>query len=147
MTLRLCPVSFRQAADFVSEHHRHHRPPVSWKFGVGVEEDGRLAGVAMAGRPVARGLDDGRTLEVTRLCTDGTRNACSMLYSAIRRAAKALGYTRLVTYILETESGTSLMAAGWHRVCLTAGGSWSCPSRPREDKAPTCRKVRWEADL
>ena len=75
------------------------------------------------------------------------RKARYYLDRLVAEQEKALGYTRLVTYILETESGTSLMASGWHRVCLTAGGSWSCPSRPREDKAPTCRKVRWEADL
>jgi len=92
-------------------------------------------------------LDDGYTAEVTRLTTDGTRNVCSLLYGAARRAARALGYRRLITYTLATESGTSLVASGWKATATSSGGSWSVPSRPRVDKHPTVAKVRWEASL
>jgi hypothetical protein len=101
----------------------------------------------MAGRPVARRLDDGLTLEVTRLCTDGTANACSILYAACRRVAKAMGYKRIITYVLKDESGTSLKASGWVMTQQCDGGSWSVPSRPRRDKHPTTPKTRWESDL
>ena len=146
MSLILVPVAYKQACDFIRLHHRHHLPPQGWKFGIGVERDNQLVGVVTVGRPVARHFDDGKTLEVTRCCTDGTKNAASMLYGAVWRASKALGYTRLVTYTLESEEGTSLVAAGWLQVYKTSGGSWSCPSRPREDKAPTCRKILWKAN-
>lgn len=101
-------------------------------------------GVAVVGRPVARMLQDGFTAEVTRLCTDGTRNACSMLYSACWRAAKALGYRKMITYILNTEPGTSLKAAGWKVIGERGGGSWSVPSRPRVDNHPLQRKLLFE---
>jgi len=145
--MRLIPITLAQAQTFVKEHHRHHGTVTGWKWGVGVEHEDVLVGVAIAGRPVARGLDDGFTLEVTRCCTDGTPHACSMLYGAVRRAAKALGYTRLITYTLEDEPGTSLKAAGWVQTATVQGRSWSCPSRPRTDKHPTVDKVRWEAPL
>jgi hypothetical protein len=90
-------------------------------------------------------LDDGRTIEVLRLCTDGTPNACSMLYAAARRAALAMGYGRIVTYILETESGTSLKAAGWRKAATTKGGEWTCPSRPRKKAERPEHKTRYEA--
>lgn len=122
MSLELCPVSFAEAKAFVLAKHRHHKPPVGWKFGVGVAKEGELVGVAMAGRPVARKLDDGFTLEVNRTCTTGEKNANSMLYGAIRRAAKALGYRELVTYTLLSESGASLKAAGWKRTETRLGG-------------------------
>ena len=97
--LSLVPVSLREANEFVCQHHRHHKPTVGHKFSIGVREDGRLAGVAICGRPVSRFLDDGYTLEVNRLCTDGVRNACSMLYGAAVRAARAMGYKKVITYI------------------------------------------------
>jgi hypothetical protein len=96
------------------------------------------------GRPVARHLDDGWTVEVNRVATDGTRNACSMLYAASWRAARAMGYRRMVTYTLDTEPGTSLRAAGWKIVGEVTARSWSCPSRPRVDKSPHQGKLRWE---
>ncbi len=121
---------------------------MGWKFGVALEADGRIVGVAMAGRPVARGLDDGRTLEVTRLCLDqAPKNAASTLYGAIRRAGKALGYTKLVTYTLAEESGHSVMASGFVRQYVVRGRSWTTPTRPREDKHPTVDKVMWATDL
>jgi hypothetical protein len=105
---------------------------------------GRVVSLGFA-KAVARRLDDGATLEVTRCCTDGTRNAASMLYGAAQRAAFALGYQRLVTYTLTTEPGTSLRAAGWKVIGQTPGRSWSCPSRPREDKHTLHPRLRWEA--
>ena len=110
-----------------------------------VERAGEIVGVAIVGRPVARGLQDGRTAEVTRVCVlDGARNACSMLYGAAWRAARALGYLRLVTYTLPEESGASLRGAGWRLLGQAGGGSWSRPTRPREDKHPMQVKLRWE---
>lgn len=115
MTLALRPITLAEARAFVGQHHRHNDPPVTWRFGVGVECDGELVGVAMAGLPKSRMLmqSDPYLLEVNRTCTDGTPNANSMLYGAIARAAKALGYRRLITYTLESETGASLRAAGW----------------------------------
>jgi hypothetical protein len=120
------PVTLRKACAFVLAHHRHNAPPRGHKFSIGIEHDGELVGVAVAGRPVARAFDDGFTLEVNRTCTDGTRNANSMLYGAIWRAAKAMGYVKLITYTQADECGASLKAAGWRRVKeLPARGSWA----------------------
>ena len=143
--LRLVPITWAEAVEFITRHHRHHRPPRGWKFGVAVADDDAIRGVITVGRPVARHLDDGVTLEVNRCCTDGAKNAASMLYGAAWRAAKALGYQRLVTYTLDTEPGTSLRAAGWRLVGRTSGGSWDTPSRPRVQVAPTQPKLFWEA--
>ena len=101
--------------------------------------------MAVVGRPVSRALDDGLSLEVSRVATDGVRNGCSILYGACRRAAFAMGYRRLVTYILCTESGTSLRAAGWTYAGETRGKPWNTPRRPRVDKLPIQNKHRWEA--
>ncbi len=109
------------------------------------EHAGAVVGVAVVGRPVARALQDGATAEVIRLATDGMRNACSMLYGACWRAARALGYRRLITYTLATEPGVSLRAAGWTLIGEAGGGIWSRPSRPRDDAHPTQGKLRWEA--
>jgi hypothetical protein len=141
------PVTFKEVRTFIRRHHRHHPPPVGHKFSLAVADRGRIVGVLTAGRPVARLLDDGRTLEVTRCCTDGTKNACSMLYGAARRVAKAMGYRRLLTYTLLTEPGTSLKASGWTMTGETRGQSWSRPSRRREDAHPTVVKRRWECRL
>jgi hypothetical protein len=115
------------------------------KFALAAEDEAGIKGVVTVGRPVSRYLDDGSTAEVTRLCTLGGRNVCSFLYSAARRAALAMGYTRVITYILVSESGASLKASGWRFVRTTKGGSWSRPSRPREDKHPVEAKQLWEA--
>lgn len=143
--MKVRPISFADACAFVDAHHRHHRRPQGHKFSLCVRDGDKVLGVAIVGRPVARRLDDGLTLEVTRLCTDGTPNAASKLYGAARRVAGAMGYERVVTYTLDSEPGTSLFAAGWERQGGAGGGSWSVPSRPRTDKAPTCPKVRWAA--
>jgi len=145
-TLTLVPIDLASAQAFVAQHHRHHGKVCGHKFSLAVaDETGEVRGVCIVGRPVARGLQDGWTLEVTRCCTDGIHNGCSMLYGAAWRAARALGYKRLVTYILATETGVSLQAAGWKCIGECGGGSWSCKSRPRVDKHPTLLKLRWEA--
>jgi len=143
--LELQPISYREACDFIRAHHRHHPPPQGWKFGVAVSDGERVVGVLTVGRPVSRHQDDGYTAEVTRVCTTGEKNACSMLYASAWRAARALGYRRLISYTLAEESGTSLRAAGWRCVGQTKGGSWSSPGRPRVDAAPTSQKTLWEA--
>lgn len=145
MTLELQPIDFKEASAFIRKHHRHHLPTVSWKFGVAVNDGTAVTGVLVAGRPVSRHLDDGWTLEVTRCCTDGTKHCASMLYAAAWRAAKALGYRRMITYTLADEPGTSLLAAGWKSLYATAGGSWSRASRPRVDTHPLGQKTLWEA--
>lgn len=145
MRLTAGPITYREACKFISEVHRHHRPPQGWKFGIGAYRGEQLVGVVCVGRPVSRHLDDGKTAEVTRLCTDGSKNVCSFLYQRARRAAFEMGFKKVITYILESESGTSLKASGWKFVKLAGGGSWSRPSRAREDKAPMERKQLWEA--
>jgi hypothetical protein len=144
--LTVTPINFSEANAFVAQHHRHHKPMPGCKFCIAVSDaDGKVRGVAMIGRPVARGNDNGWTLEVNRVATDGARNACSMLYGAAWRAAKALGYRRLITYTLPEEGGASLRAAGYKLIGERGGGSWSCPSRPRVDTAPLQAKLMWEA--
>lgn len=142
MALELRPITRDQAHAYIRENHRHHGAPIGelWRHAVH-DEAGRLVGVATVGRPVARALDDGLTCEVTRLCTDGARNACSMLYAAARRAAEAKGFRRGLTYILASESGASLRAAGWAELWTVSGRSWDTPSRPRTDKHPTVDKI------
>jgi hypothetical protein len=142
--MNLKPISFIAAKDFIARYHRHHRPPQGMKFCIGLEDESGLIGIAVVGRPVSRFLDDGYTAEVTRLCVlDGHKNACSMLYSACWRSASAMGFTKIITYILSSETGISLKAAGWSCEGEAGGGSWSVPSRPREDNHPIEKKVRW----
>jgi hypothetical protein len=143
--LEVQPISFREACVFIRKHHRHHKPPTGWMFGCAVNDGEKVVGVATVGRPVARMLDDGWTLEVNRLCTDGTPHVASKLYAACWRAAKALGFKRLITYILASEPGTSLLAAGWREVGTAGGGSWSREGRKRIDTHPTEQKRLWEA--
>jgi hypothetical protein len=127
--LVIVPATFRQACAFVARHHRHHDPPRGCRFCLGVATEDALVGVAMVGRPVSRHYDDGFTLEVNRTCTDGTDNANSALYAAAWRAAKALGYRRLITYTQEGEAGVSLRAAGWRVIAeRPARDSWAASS-------------------
>lgn len=142
--LALAPIAFDDAAAFVRSHHRHHTPPQGHKFSLAAMSGAQLVGVVIVGRPVARRRDDGMTLEVTRLCTTGHKNACSFLYGAAARAAFALGYRRIGTYILKREPGTSLAAAGWKMIAETPGKSWSVPSRARADKHPIEPKLLFE---
>lgn len=145
--LKLVPVTLAAANAFVSTHHRHHRPVTGHKFSLGCEQDGRLVGVAIVGRPVSRYLDNGVTLEVNRLCTTGEKNACSFLYGAAARAAKALGYRKIITYTLDTEPGTSLRAAGWACAGLAGGKRWTGQRRPAADLYPPQMKLRYEKAL
>lgn len=147
MSLHLINVTLADANAFVARLHRHHKPVVGHKFSLGATDDDALVGVAIVGRPVARMRDDGDTLEVTRLCTDGTRNACSFLYGACARAAFALGFHRIGTYTLPDEGGASLRATGWKLLGERGGGSWSRASRERTDKHPTQKKLLWESSL
>ena len=146
MGLVLVPISLSEAMLFVKRVHRHHKPPQGGLFAIAVAQQDaeEPCGVAIVGRPVARKLDDGWTAEVTRLASDGSRNACSILYSAAWRACRALGYKRLVTYILDNEPWTSLQAADFKLVGECGGGSWSRENRPRVDRHPTQKKLRWE---
>ena len=120
----IVPLTLAQARRYVAEHHRHNEPPIGHRFSIGLERDGRLIGVVIAGRPIARMADDGRTLELIRLTTEGDRNACSRLYSAACRAAFAMGYRQVITYTLEDEPGTSLRASGFTEDGLSGGGDW-----------------------
>lgn len=158
MRLNVVPLALEEANAFVLEHHRHHGEVVGHKFSIGAVLGDRIVGVEIVGRPVARGRDDGMTLEVTRLCTDGLERrvtdrrgnehelgVCSFLYGASARAAFALGYRSVGTYILADESGVSLHAAGWRLIGEVRGRSWTTPSRPRIDRHPTLDKLLFEA--
>lgn len=145
MGLTVVPITQREALAFVDQLHRHHKPPRGSVFQLAASDGEKIVGVAMVGRPVSRHLQDGWTLEVNRVCTDGARNACSMLYGAAWRAAKALGYRRLITYTLPEEGGASLRGAGWKVIGERGGGSWNVPSRPRVDQHPTQEKILWDA--
>ena len=145
--LDIVPVSLAEANAFVERNHRHHKPVVGHKFSIGATDGENIIGVAIVGRPVARHLDDGFTLEVNRLCTDGTYNACSILYAAAWRAARAMGYKRLVTYILDTENGASLRASGWKCIGQAGGKRWSGKRRPSVDLCPAQMKIRYEMEV
>lgn len=144
MPLELTPITLREANTFVATRHRHHGKARGCIVCVAVSDGEEVKGVAIVGRPVARMLADGWTAEVVRCCTDGSKNACSMLYGAAWRAVRALGYRKLVTYTLPEEGGTSLRAAGWQCIGKAGGGSWSRKERPRVDTHPTQEKLRWE---
>ena len=158
--LTIKPISLKDANNFVENIHRHHAKVQGHKFSIAAYDGEKLVGVCIVGRPVSRYLDDGETLEVTRLCTDGTYNACSILYSRAARIAKDMGYKKIITYILQSESGVSLKASGWELENEDVGsGDWNVPSRPRElipqqlslfpvkQKYPTEKKKRFVKDL
>jgi hypothetical protein len=138
------PLHLREANKFVAQHHRHNKPTVGGKFAIGAAHDGNLVGVAIAGRPICRRLDDGKTLEVLRVCTDGTANACSFLYGRVKRIAQLMGYQRVITYTLEEESGASLRAVGAEVVGRVRPKEWSVPSRSRKSQTVYGKaKVKW----
>ena len=145
--LALTPISLREANAFVERNHRHHKGVTGHKFSIGCTRDGELVGVAIMGRPVSRYLDDGLTLEVNRLCTTGAENACSMLYGAAARAARAMGYKKIITYTLDTEPGTSLRAAGWQCAGPAGGERWTGKRRPAADLYPPQKKQQYEKQL
>ena len=149
MSLRAVPLTLKQANDYVSEHHRHHKPCQGHRFSIGaVNADGELVGAVIVGRPVSRHYDHYSTAEVVRLVTNGTKNACSFLYGAAARAAKAMGFRYIQTYILETEPGTSLRASGWSEAGTLPSKQWKhSDGRARRTDQPTCPKTRFVKPL
>jgi hypothetical protein len=137
-------MTLRAAYAYVKEHHRHAKKIQGALFAVGAELDGKFVGCAIVAMPVAPKLQDGLTVEIRRCCTDGTRNACSFLYRVCVRVANAMGYRRVLTYTLESESGASLRGAGFTVTRRTKAEHWDRPSRPRE-RQPIQHKLRWEA--
>lgn len=149
--LKLMHIELAQANAHVALLHRHHKPVVGHRFSLGAYDEDSLTsglvGVAIVGRPVARMTDQYNVVEVLRLCTDGSKNACSFLYGAAARAAAALGYRKIQTFILSSESGTSLKATGWKQGHTTAGGEgWQSRTGRRKDQ-PTDPKTLWYKDL
>lgn len=141
--VRIVPLTLAQANYMVANLHRHHKPTVGHRFSIGVVNDGILVGACIVGRPVAPKTNQSNVAEVTRLVTDGTKNACSLLYGAAARSAKAMGYHKIQTFILETECGASLKAAGWVLEGHSFGGDgWQNRAGRRSDQ-PTCAKSRW----
>jgi hypothetical protein len=130
------PLTLAQANSLVAQWHRHHKPVRGHRFSVGAYDDGRPCGAAIVGRPVGGGPDQYVIAEVTRLVTDGTHNACTLLYGATARAAKAMGFTRIQTFILLSEPGTSLRAAGWTYERLSHPIGWTNGNRPRDMDVP-----------
>jgi hypothetical protein len=144
MTLELTPITLREANAFIALHHRHHAPVGFHIASLAVSDGITVRGVAIIGRPVARVLDNGWTAEVQRCCTDGARNACSMLYGASWRVVRNLGYRKLITYTLQEEGGASLRASGFRLIGEAGGSPWNRRSRPRVDIYPLQKKLRWE---
>lgn len=141
-SMEIRPITFRDASDFINRWHRHHRATVGCKFCIGLYDREKIIGCAVCGRPVARYLDDGLTCEINRLCTDGTYNACSMLYAACCRTAIAMGYKVILTYILQSETGASLKASGFYCDGIAGGISWSGVRR-RDQSYPYEMKTKW----
>lgn len=141
--MEIRPITFKTACEYVDRYHRHHKPTVGCKFCIGVFDiDGTMHGCSICGRPVSRYYDDGFTLEINRVCTDGTYNACSMLYGASCRVAKAMGYKKIITYILKSENGASLKASNF--ICEgEAGGTHWTGARNKNQSIPAEMKIRW----
>ena len=145
--LEIVPISLKDAKIWVNRTHRHHRAPQGGYFAVAVARDNEVIGVAIVGRTLSRSLDDGWTVEATRVAVlENQPNACSKLYAQAWKTARALGYRRMVTYTLDTEPGTSLRAAGWKIIGEVKGRHWHTPSRPRINREPLQDKLRWETD-
>ena len=146
--MNLVHVELKVANDFVKQHHRHHKPVIGHRFSIGCWANNKLCGVAIVGRPVARAINHNTTLEVVRLCTDGTKNACSFLYAASAKAGIFLGYSRIGTYILAAEPGTTLVASAWTKGHVVRGRDWNTPARAgRRIDQPMCDKIYWYRDL
>lgn len=145
--LELVPITLRKSNVFVDAHHRHSKRVRGQKWSVSVANGAGVCGVAIAGQVRARELEDGFTIEIYRVCTDGTRNACSKLYGAICQSARAMGYRKAITYTLASENGASLRAAGFVPVAEVKDRQWDCPSRRREQRDLVGDKVRWERGL
>ena len=142
--IEIVPIKQDEAKMFINTYHRHHKAPRGSIFQIGAAANDKIVGVIMVGRPVSRILDNGWTLEVNRLCTDGTKNVCSMLYAAAWRVTKNLGYKKLITYILDTETGSSLKATNFKKIGETRNRSWNTRTRPRVDKHPLQKKIKFE---
>jgi hypothetical protein len=144
--VKLVPISIREANRYVLYWHRHNEPTQGALFALGAEKDGELVGVAIIGRP-PQGLQDGRTVEIRRVCTNGTRNACSFLYGRARRAAAALGYQHVITYNRQDESGASLRAAGFEQTALLPARDWAKENvkRRRVNRTQPFPRARWES--
>lgn len=144
--LQLQPIKQDEAKTYVDQYHRHHKAPRGSLFQIAVNDGEKVVGVIIVGRPVSRIINkrEPLTCEVTRCCTDGTKHAASKLYAAAWRAARAMGYTRMITYTLASEPGTSLIACGFKELYKTTGKSWNTPSRKRVDKHPLGQKTLWE---
>lgn len=156
MALKIIPLSLKRLNEYVEQHHRHHKKVQGHKFSLGVVDEQHtdsaglplLLGACSVGRPVARLVDANSTLEVTRLVTNGTKNACSILYARSAQIAKLMGYKKIQTYILETELGSSLKASGWKNEGLCGGGQWKhTDGKPRREDQPTCKKFRWSKEF
>ncbi len=141
--MEIIPLTLKVANEYVNKYHRHHNGTVGCKFSIGVIDDnGKLIGCAICGRPVSRFYDNGRTLEINRVCTDGTHNACSKLYGACCRIAKNMGYKKIITYTLQSENGSSLRASNF--ICEgQAGGTHWTGVRNKGQKIPCEMKKRW----
>jgi hypothetical protein len=159
--LTIKPLDLKTANTYVIANHRHNKKVLVHRFSIGVFDGDKLCGVAIVGNPVARKLCDGLTVEVHRCCTDGTFNACSILYGRCARIAKEMGFKKIITYILQSEPGTTMKAVGWYVDEANAGGGengWNVPSRPRNfrqknlfgeviENYPIEKKVRYAKDL
>lgn len=146
--LKLVHIELAEANLLIETLHRHHKRVQGHRFSIGCTKNGKLIGAVVVGRPVARMTDQRNVVEVTRLVTDGSRNACSLLYAAAARAAGALAYAKIQTFILESESGVSLKAAGWKFEAWSEGGDWNRPSRNgRRVDQPWDRKQKWSKVL
>lgn len=145
--LRIVPIRQKDAKEYIKNTHRHHKPPVGSVFQVAIRKGDYIRGVAMCGRPVSRALDNGLTIEVNRVATDGVPNGCSKLYGACARIARELGYKKIITYILGSESGTSLKASGWINEGPAGGGRWKYKDQIRNNDHPLEVKQRWSKDL
>jgi hypothetical protein len=144
MSMKIVPIELKEANAFIESLHRHHKPVQGHRFSIGVTKDGALVGVATVGRPVARLTPAKEVLEVTRLCTDGTKNACSALYSAAARVGKELGYKKIQSFILDIENGASLKASGWVLESISSGGQWKhTDGKKRRTDQPTCQKHKY----
>jgi hypothetical protein len=146
--MKLIPIKQRDARAFVDAHHRHNKAPRGSVFQIGLEKDNELIGCIMVGRPVSRNLDNGITLEVNRTCIDGYhKNACSMLLGAAVRAAKALGWKKIITYTLPSESGSSLKGAGWTLEGPSTTGNWNSRKDRQVQMFKGICKKRWSKIL
>lgn len=146
MRVEIRPITLKKASEYINQNHRHHNATVGCKFAIGCFDNDKMVGCAVCGRPVSRHLDDGLTCEINRVCTDGTHNACSMLYGACCRIAKAMGYKLIITYTLLSEPGSSLRASNFEDAGQAGGTHWT-GKRNRGQDIPAEMKRRWEKKL